>query len=239
MDYFQSFKEALKKRLQCSLNETIKIVSARPLTPKEAIGNPHRRDFPLLKGKEAMIEADFKGSKGQAFTDMPGVFEGSISEFLDISLNNNCSRGIFIAGLNAVMRHFSIISSTVHCRNEEPKICSEKLLGFIIKNYGSPKIAFIGYQPAMLEVLSKRFSLRAADLDRDNIGKERFGMQIEGPEKTPDILKWADIILATGSLFVNKTFSGLQSEKPMIFYGVTAAYPAFFCGYKRFCPCSR
>ena len=57
-------------------DEQITVVSARTLSAKEAIGNPDRDDFPLLKGKEFMVEASFRGAKGQAFTDMPGNYKG-------------------------------------------------------------------------------------------------------------------------------------------------------------------
>ena len=48
-------------------------VLARPLTPEEAIGQPGRRDFPIIVGKERILEAVFLGAKGHAFTDCRGV----------------------------------------------------------------------------------------------------------------------------------------------------------------------
>ncbi|GAI33155.1 unnamed protein product, partial [marine sediment metagenome] len=60
----------------------VAIKTARTLTPQEVIGKPERDDFPLLKGKEVMLQADFKGSLGQAFTDMPGNYSGSLREIL-------------------------------------------------------------------------------------------------------------------------------------------------------------
>ena len=37
--------------------EKVSIVSARDLSPEEAIGKPDRDDYPLLTGKEVMMEA--------------------------------------------------------------------------------------------------------------------------------------------------------------------------------------
>ncbi|MCW4043287.1 MAG: hypothetical protein NWE90_06145, partial [Candidatus Bathyarchaeota archaeon] len=48
------------------------VIRARILESQEAIGNPERTDFPLLTGKERIMQADFKSSYGQAFTDMYG-----------------------------------------------------------------------------------------------------------------------------------------------------------------------
>lgn len=41
-------------------DESITVISARILPAEEAIGKSERRDFPLLKGREVMIEATFR-----------------------------------------------------------------------------------------------------------------------------------------------------------------------------------
>ncbi|MBN2040944.1 MAG: hypothetical protein JW864_12945 [Spirochaetes bacterium] len=239
MDYYEKLKKELADMLKDSESETIKVVSARPLTPEEAIGKPDREDYPILKGKEVMIEADFKGSKGQAFTDMPGNFEGTVKDFLNINLSNNFSRSIFIAVFNAVMRYFGHATRTIHCKDQDPRACAEELPEFIEKNFGKAKIAFIGFQPAMIEKLSKTYELRVVDLDMDNIGKNKFGLLIESPEKTSEVLEWCDIILATGSTCVNGTITDFLNSKPAVFYGISASGPAAARGYKRFCPLGR
>ncbi len=73
MDFYQKIKEKFCQLIKEDdvWSSQINVVNIRPLTPQEAIGNPERDDFPLLKGKEVMIQADFRGSRGQAFTDMP------------------------------------------------------------------------------------------------------------------------------------------------------------------------
>jgi len=43
---------------------------AAALSPEEAIGNPEDRDYPLIVGKERLMQAEFRGALGQAFTDM-------------------------------------------------------------------------------------------------------------------------------------------------------------------------
>ncbi len=40
--------------------ETIQ-VRVRTLSPQEAIGDPEDKDYPLTKGRERMMEAEFKG----------------------------------------------------------------------------------------------------------------------------------------------------------------------------------
>jgi len=220
------------------MDEMVKVVSARPLSPQEAIGKPDRTDFPILKGKEVMVEAVFRDSRGHAFTDMPGNFQGSLQAVMDLDLQTNFERAVFIATFNAVMREAGRILNTVHCRDRDPKICAEQMPDFIRENFKNPKIAFVGFQPAMLEQLSQSFMLRVIDLDEDNIGVDRFGVTIEGPENTEDVLSWGDIIVATGSTCVNGTIGYFLNKKPVVFYGVTVAGPAALYGYHRFCPCA-
>lgn len=221
------------------MDETVKIVSARPLSPEEAIGKPDRTDYPILKGKEVMVEAVFRNARAHAFTDTPGDFQGTLQKVLDLGLKTNFERAVFISTLNAVMRDAGKISNTVHCKDSEPRQCAKQLPSFVAEHFGKPKIAFVGYQPGMIEELSQSFLMRVIDLDEDNIGADRFGILIEGPEHTNDVLSWGDIILATGSTCVNGTIVSFLNKKPVVFYGITVAGPAAVNGYHRFCPCSQ
>lgn len=239
MDYYDVLKEELAQLAGHMMNEKVHIVSARPLTPEEAIGNPDRTDYPILNGKEVMVEAIFRDERAQAFTDMPSNFEGTLQDLLGLGLRNNFERAVFIAGFNAAMRYFGRVSGTIHCKDTEPKKCAEQLPAFVTSRFGKPKIAFIGYQPAMIEKLAESFLLRVVDLDKDNIGATRFGQVIEGPDSTEDCLSWCDLILATGSTCVNGTITAFLNRKPVVFYGMTVSGPAAICGYTRFCPCSK
>jgi len=239
MDFYEDIKERffnlIKDKNLMSLK--VQIVSARPLTPQEVIGRPERNDFPLLKGKEVMIQANFKGSLGQAFTDMPGNYSGTLKEIFDMSLDNNFERAVFVSTLNAVLRYLHYISKTVHCRDKEPGDCAAHLIDYVKERFGNPRIAFIGMQPAMVGVLAAQFEIRVVDLDPDNVGQRRCGILIEDAAHTKEILPWADVILATGTTVVNDTLTPLLIEKPIIFYGVTIAGVAYLKGYEQYCFC--
>ncbi|NLA87550.1 MAG: hypothetical protein GX847_09805, partial [Clostridiales bacterium] len=66
-------------------NDEVKITT-KGLTPEEAIGNPKRRDFPILTGQEVMLQAEYKGSFGQAFTDAPTMMNGTLGDILSLDL---------------------------------------------------------------------------------------------------------------------------------------------------------
>ena len=258
----------------------VEVVTARPLAPEEAIGSPTRRDFPLLKGKEVMIQARFHDSSGQAYTDMPAPFRGSLGDVMALPLHTNYERAVFVATCNAVMRHLGLIDHTIHCRNNEPEECA-RLLREHVKQLiashassgarsrpscatraeqpdegtdetegapgrrpGLPRVAVIGLQPAMVNALATAgcFLVRVTDMDPANIGTTREGVAIESADRNPEVISWADLVLSTGTVLANGTVEDLLTvldDKPIIFYGVTAAGPAKLMGYDRFCPCSR
>ncbi|MDD3846037.1 MAG: DUF364 domain-containing protein [Syntrophorhabdaceae bacterium] len=235
MDIYEKLREELRRLAGDSMDEGVAVVSARPLPPKEAIGETGRDDYPLLKGKEAMVEAVFRGSKGHAFTDMPGGFEGSIRDVISLPLQNNFERAVFIATVNAVMRDAGLITGTVHCRDDEPGRCARELVAYVREKFGDPRIAFVGFQPGMIERLSEIFQMRVLDLDKDNIGRKKSGIIIEGPDATDDVLAWGDIIIATGSTCVNGSITQFVGKKPVVFFGVTVAGAAKVLGFDRYC----
>jgi len=218
------------------LHKTVK-VTAKALSIEEAIGNPEETDFPLQKGKERLMQAVFNNARGQAFTDRFGDFEGPLGDILSGRLDNNYRRAIFVATLNAMMRRIDLAHGTIHCRDREPAQCAGELAAYLRYRHKWARIAQVGFQPRMIEVLSRKFPLRVVDLDTDNIGARPFGITIEGPEATKDAIQWADVLLVTGSTLVNGTIGSFLVNKPVIFYGTTIAGAAYLMGWERFCAC--
>lgn len=237
MDSLETLREALNRMVKDNSWQDATInVRVKTLTPEEAIGNPEHQDYPLVKGRERMMEAEFNGSRGQAFTDMYGNFTGTLAEIASMDIANNYRRAIFLATLNALCRHLGLVTQTVHCKNDQPPLCAKELARFIRDTYGSPRIAFIGLQPRMVEALAREFEVRVTDLDPENVGATKFGVPIQGPDETASNIVWAELVLITGTTFTNDTVRELATMKPTIFYGVTAAAAAHFLELPRFCP---
>lgn len=216
------------------LDEEI-LITGRTLSVQEAIGNPERKDYPIVKGKEKLMQAVFKGEKGQAFTDMAGDFSGTLKEVLAKKPESNLERAVLISTMNAVLRYLSQIDKTIHCHNEDPERCSLELVQHIKDKFGNPRIALIGFQPAMLDKLQEVFEVRAVDLDADNIGQMKSGVLIEGPEATREVLDWCELIVATGSTVVNATITDYCYDKPALFFGTTGAAATKLMGLERWC----
>jgi len=240
MRIYESLKKKSRDLIQENRLESDEvIVKARPLTPDEAIGNPEEKDYPLITGRERMMQAEFRGVFGQAYTDMYGDYSSKLIDIAQMELKNNFRRAIFISSLNAVMRYLGLIEKTMHCKDNEPRECSSKLVEYITKKYGHPRIAMVGLQPRMVDSLAKSFEIKVTDMDYANINSERFGVVIQSPQKTKEHLGWCDIALVTGSTIVNESINNFLINKPVIFYGVTISGAAKLLGLEDFCYCGK
>jgi hypothetical protein len=236
--------EKIRERLSVLVRDTDLIaekvhIRARALSTEEAIGNPEADDFPLQKGRERLMQAEFHGALGQAFTDQYGDFEGTLLEVLEMPLQNNYRRSVFVSTLNAVLRFLGRTDGTIHCHDQEPRECALELVDHVRNRYGHVKIVQVGFQPRMVEFLSSRFPLKVLDMDTDNIGLEKFGITIEGPEATEEAIAWADLLFVTGTTLVNGTIDQFLDRKPVLFYGTTIAGAASLMDWERFCARSR
>jgi uncharacterized protein (DUF4213/DUF364 family) len=220
------------------LAEKIEILS-KALTPEEAIGITKRKDFPIITGNEIMLQAECRGAQGQSFTDSPAVFKGTLAEICDMDMKNDPqAAGLFIASLNAVMKYLGKADCTVHCKSEGPEKCAKDIVEYIKENYDNPKIALVGYQPAMIENLSEEFNLRVLDLNPENIGAVRYGVKVEsGISAYEEVIKeWADLVLCTGSTICNGTIINFMDlDKPVFFFGTTLSGAAPILGLNRLC----
>lgn len=238
MKLYDELREKFKALIdEHDLEEDKIMIKTSELTAEEAIGITIRKDYPLLNGKEVLVEADYKGAKGQAYTDGPTAYSGTIKDILDLDLSDDRNKVLFIASLNAVLKYLGLIGGTIHCKDEEPETCAKRIGESIKAEYGQAKIGLVGLQPAMLDHLKDDFEIRVLDLDKNIVGKEKYGVLIEhGFDKMEEVLAWADLYLVTGSTITNGSIVNyLNRDKPVLFFGTTIAGPAYLNGYKRVC----
>jgi len=233
---YQELRDALRKEIKRNNLSGQKVsVRCRPLSATEAIGKPFDEDYPIIKGKETVVEAVFEGGRGQAFTDEFENAHYRVEDLLEIELDSNMRRASFISGLNAVFRHLGLCDKTIHCKDSEPKKCAKNLLETL--EHGN-KVFLVGFQPRFLEILSSNRSVRVVDLDQDNIGRKVSGVVIEPPKMTVEVITWCDLIFATGSTVVNGTITDfLNKDRPVLFYGVTISATAKILNLNTYCHC--
>jgi uncharacterized protein (DUF4213/DUF364 family) len=223
-------------------------VLVKTLSPEETIGTPGRRDFPIVIGKERVVEADFRGAKAHAFTDSPMEFIGKLRDVIDMPLAHNGERAVFLAVMNAVLKQLAVVESTLHCKDEEPERCAREISSYIKETLRPVTVGLIGLNPAILEALTAVFrasNVRVTDLNRDNFGTVRYGVNVwDGGTMTEKVVEESDVVLLTGTTFVNGTFDGIweairHHNKSYLIYGVTSAGICELTGLNRICPYGR
>ena len=240
IDVYKNLTEAFVEMSERIGLETEVEVSAGPLEVEDAIGSPKEKDYPIQKGKEKLMEAVVLESKGQAYTDMYGYFNGTLSDVLKLDLKDNFRRAVFISTLNALFRQSKKVENTVHCHDNGMRDCGKEIVAYIKDRYDSPNIWLVGLQPRLLENLSTHFQIRTTDRDPDKIGSMVGSVKIEPDLMASEICQWCDLVISTGTIFVNNTYEDIIfCDKPVILYGTTSSGPAHVLGIDRFCPESR
>lgn len=221
-------------------------VTVEPLSPRQAIGCPQRRGFALLEGREVMIEAEFRGSLGQAFTGQPQSFQGTLDDVHRLNLGSGADRAVFVSILNAVTSHLGIARGTRHCRDDGPERCGSEIARSLSKEYGRVKVGLVGYQPAILAGLTRTFgaeNVRCSDLNSKNVDSCKSGITVwDGRRETARLVDWCELLLVTSSAIANDTIDDIYARavtaqgKPLLLFGVTGAGLAGLLGLRRLCP---
>ena len=231
-------KEMRKLISKHALGNEMVSVFARPLTPEEAIGSPAHDDYPLLKGKERIMQAVFQNVKGHAYSDHTGNFSGSLSQVFNLPMDSNFHRALFVATANAVLRKIGVIKKSCHCKDDDPVTCATYLKD-TLSTFSPKRIGMIGHQPRLLEEVFRNFEVRICDRDPEKIDTIKSGVKVEDSGAYKEIVKWADLILATGTTLVNDTIDNFTGYVPIIFYGITISGTAKLLNLTHFCPLGR
>jgi len=219
---------------------------SRTLSQQEAIGSPKRRDYPLLQGREILLQAEVDGYAGQAFTADPIDFTGTIQSILDLPAERPGQEALVVATLNALARSMGLVEGTVHCRDEEPETCAERISQHILERHGNCRLGIVGYQPAIIEHCVRRLGsgqVKVSDLNPDNIGQFKYGVEIwDGMTENPRLIEISDVLLITGSVMSNgsgEALLELLEDKPFYLFGTSASALAWLNSWPRLCFCSK
>lgn len=220
-------------------------VSTRALSPEEAIGSPQRGDFPLLTGREVLMQAEFRGSRGQAFTTAPQPFEGTLADVKALPLAGCFERAVFIATMNAVLKSMGLVRGTVHCKDDGPEICGNFIATRLNEEMREGRLGIVGFQPAIVEHCVACLGcerVMVSDLNPAVVGTLRCGIEVmDGRECVYEMARSCDVLLTTGTTLVNDTLGEILEAASahgtdVVFYGTTVAGAAYLCGWKRLCP---
>ncbi len=196
----------------CRVNLLDEVVVSRPLGAAEAIGDTGRDDFPILRGKEVLMQALYKGAAGQAFCAAKGGFQGTLGEVLELPLAGGRERAVLIATMNAVLRYLGKVegTGTVHCKDDGPGRCAAAMAHWI-KEQGVEKVGLVGLQPVLLEALVNALgSERVMVSDLAEAGSVRCRVRILDGMQAEEMFESCQLILITGSTLANGTIDDLM-----------------------------
>ena len=224
-------------------------VRVRCLPPEEAIGTKASGEFAIRRGREVVIEATLDSARGQAFTDRPSDWSGTLGDVFSMPLDNSRRRAVVVAALNALAAKLGLASHTIHCRDQDPMRCGRELVAELKRRFPDVvKVLLVGLQPGILEALVDEFGtrgVRVVDLDSENIHQVKKGVHIgDGSADISGDIRWCDLMLVTGSSVVNGTLDGLlrqsqDASRPLVFFGNTIAAVAAIADLERLCPFGR
>lgn len=201
------------------------------------------KEYMAARGEEVVCHCEIDGGCGQAFSQSPREFCGTVRTVLEMGLKAEWERAVFFAMLNAILHKLGLISGTVHCVGREPELCGVKMAEYTVSQFGYVKVAHIGYQPGHVKALARTLGsemLYVTDLDPRNIGKLKFGVRIIDGALNSEILRKVDVAYITGSAATNGSLPELLNTcntygvKPII-YGVTGKGLAKLLNLESFC----
>ena len=176
---------------------------------------------------EYRVTASFRGTKGEAYTETPENFEGSLKEAISIPPSENGIDARTVAAINAVMCHLGYCAGTFPTDFDERRLYSEALFGYVLDNYGKKNIVLIGYDGYLVKkMVSDECDFWTLDRDPDNISQDRFKHVVvnSGRFNREACFAWGKIFIITGSTLCNGTIvQYLEQGKNLLFYGITCA----------------
>jgi len=169
-----------------------------PVTVGAATDNSGRLVRPEGE-REVMLEAQFRGERGLAFTADPASFSGRLAELLGLPLDSDQSRALVLAGAKSVLRYLERRGAGPPDR---VTLCAAEIAEAIAREFGRAKVGVVGYDSSVVDACVELVSaerVRIADPNPAQVGRERQGVVVVALDGfTDDLFDWADVVIITG-----------------------------------------
>lgn len=219
--------------LEMEVNVTFSSEPVKTLRPE---GDPPS----TVSRPEYCVTADIDGVKGEAYTETPAAFNGTLKQALDIRPDNEGISAITISALNAAMNRLSLCPGVLPKKDEDHASYADAICRYVKEHYGKSRIVLVGYDGYLVKrFVDAGLEFWTLDRDPDNISQDRFDHVVVNSAKRnrESSFAWGDIFIVTGSTLCNGTIvQYLNSGKELYFYGITCAGAATLIGLKWFNP---
>lgn len=103
MNLLERARSLLEDELRKAAFDLDEPVTVRPLHPDEAVGQAADPDLAIRRGPEMVLQAEIGSGRGQAFTDQPRTWTGTVRQALALDLGVIWHRAQTVAVLNALL----------------------------------------------------------------------------------------------------------------------------------------
>lgn len=188
---------------------------------------PENEPLSTVERPEYCVTATLKGFQGEAYTETPEAFEGTLKEALEIAPTEKGISAITVAALNAAVNCLGLAPGCFP-EGEQARIdYADALCRYVTEKHGKNNIILVGYDGYLV----KRFVEEGLDfwtMDKDpaNITQNRFHHVVVNNAKRnrESSFIWGKYFIVTGSSLCNGTIVHyLNSGKEILFYGITCA----------------
>lgn len=206
------------------LSETVRVV-ADP--EPETTLLPDKEPPSLINRPEYRVTAYFHDHKGEAYTECPRDFTGTLEQLLSLPMNDQGIDARFVAAVNAVLCFLTGSPGSFPDDPNAHKIYAERICSYVKEHYGTSRIVLIGYDGYLVkQFMDEGLDFWTLDRDPNHITKNRFHHIVvnSGYYNRESSFAWGRIFLVTGSTLCNGTIiQYLNSGKELLFYGITCA----------------
>lgn len=217
------------------LNEPLSVV---PDTMPEVTLLPPGEKPGQISKPEYRVTASFRGTKGEAYTECPEAFDGTLQDALDLPVSEHGIRAVSLAAINAVMSYLNLCPGTWSEESQAHMQYADALYKHVSDRYGKDHIVLIGYDGYIVKkFVEEGMDFWTLDRNPDNITKNRFEHVIVNSAKynRESCYAWGKLFLLTGSSLCNGTaIQYLDHQIPVLFYGITCAGAATLLGFDWF-----
>lgn len=219
------------------LKETVAVtVSSEP----EQTLRPEKDPASTVARPEYCVTAELCGTKGEAYTETPEAFQGTLEEALAIAPSDKGISAVTVASLNAAMSVLSLAPCTFPADPEYPFAYADALCRYVTERYGRSNLVLVGYDGYIVKrFMEEELDFWTLDRDPDHVAQDRFDhVVVNGAKRNREsAFVWGKLLIVTGSTLCNGTIIPyLNSGKELLFYGITCAGAARLLSLPWFAP---
>ena len=192
---------------------------------------------------EYCVTAMIREVKGEAYTETPQQFQGTLRQALKIDPSENGISAVTVSAINAAMHYLSLCPGVFPEEPQYPYEYARALCDHVIEHYGRSNIVLVGYDGYIVkQFMDEGLDFWTLDRDPDHISQDRFHHVVVNSAKRnrESSFVWGRLLIVTGSTLCNGTICQyLDSGRDLLFYGITCAGAATLLGLPWFAPAGK